>query len=131
MEDILFDDFQDSVSQLLVRHKSVLDVMTKFQESNARVNRAIIKAVTSCGCLKVEAQRQTTPSDASLKELSEYLDTHIRGSLCESCREAIEKELGANLFYLAAICNVLDMSLYDTALNEHKKLKTLGIFNLL
>lgn len=131
MEDILFDDFQDSVSQLLVRHKSVLDIMTKFQESNARVNRAIIKAVTGCGCLRVEAQRQTTPSSASLKDLSEYLDTHIRGSLCESCREAVEKELGANLFYLAAICNVLDISLYDTALNEHKKLKTLGIFNLL
>jgi hypothetical protein len=131
MKDMLFDEFQDSVSELLIRHKSVLDVMTKFQESNARVNRAIVKAITSCGCLQIQAQKQKTPSDISLKDLTGYLDSHIRGNLCENCKEVIEKELGANLFYMTAICDLLDLSLYDTMLNEYKKLKTLGIYNLL
>jgi NTP pyrophosphatase (non-canonical NTP hydrolase) len=131
MKDMLIDEFQDSVSELLTRHKSILDVMTKFQETNARANRSIAKSVTDCGCLQIEARKQKTPSCTSLKDLNSYLDPHIRGQLCEYCKEVIEKELGSNLFYMAAICNALDISLYDTLLNEYKRLKTLGIYNLL
>ena len=36
------DRFQESVSQLLIKHKSILDVLTKQQESITRVNRAIV-----------------------------------------------------------------------------------------
>ena len=66
MKDTIFDEFQSSVPQLLVRHKSMLDVMTKYQESNARVNRALAKAVTNCGCLRIDA-KAAHPSDTSLK----------------------------------------------------------------
>jgi NTP pyrophosphatase (non-canonical NTP hydrolase) len=131
MKDMLLDEFQDSVSELLTRHKSILDIMTKFQETNARVNRAIAKSVTDCGCLQIEARKQKTPSCTSLKDLSSYLDPHIRGQICEYCKEVIEKELGSNLFYMAAICNALDISLYDTMMEEYKRLKTLGVYNLL
>ena len=131
MKDTIFDEFQNSVPQLLIRHKSILDVMTKYQESNARVNRALAKAVTNCGCLKIDAKKQRTPSDTSLRELPEYKDSHIRGVLCESCRDVIETELGANLFYIAAVCSLLDMDMYNVMLKEYKKIKTLGIYSML
>jgi hypothetical protein len=131
MKDTIFDEFQNSVPQLLIRHKSILDVITKYQESNARVNRAIAKAVTNCGCLQIQAKKQSTPIDTSLKELPELMDTHIRGELCESCREVIETELGANMFYIAAVCSLLDMDFYNVMLKEYKKIKTLGIYNML
>jgi len=130
MKDIIFDQFQSSVSELLLRHKSILDVITKFQESNARINRAIIKSVTNCGCIQVDAKKQQTPPNISLKELSKYLDPHIKGHLCENCKEVIENEIGDNLFYIAAICNLLDISLYDILLKEYEKINTLGIYNL-
>ena len=46
MKDLICDEFQNAVSELLIRHHSVLDVLSKFQESCARTNRATIKAVT-------------------------------------------------------------------------------------
>ena len=42
----------------------------------------------------------------------------------------IEKEMGESLFYLTAICNSLDISLYDVMLNEKKTLSVLGNFSL-
>jgi len=42
----------------------------------------------------------------------------------------IEDEIGSTLFYLAALCNTLGISLYDVILQEKKKLVTLGPFSL-
>ena len=47
--------FQDTVRQNLFHHKSILDTMSKLDESSARLNRAITKAVTACGCLNINA----------------------------------------------------------------------------
>ncbi|MCX7710804.1 MAG: DUF1573 domain-containing protein, partial [Clostridia bacterium] len=52
------------------------------------------------------------------------------GKLCENCRDMIEKDLGRNLFYLASICNTLDLNLYDIILKEHDRIKMLGQYNL-
>lgn len=128
MKDLLCDEFQEAVGESLVRHKSVLDVLTKFQEANARVNRAVVKSVTNCGCLRVNAERQRVPSDVSLHDLPQFMDSHISGKLCEQCKEVIESEIGANMFYLAALCNLLDLNLYDVLIKEHKRLAALGIF---
>ncbi|GAH81345.1 unnamed protein product, partial [marine sediment metagenome] len=57
--------------------------ITKYQESNARVNRAIAKAVTQCGCIKIKAKKQVVPSNTKLMEIHKFMDTHIEGSLCE------------------------------------------------
>jgi len=130
VKDLLCDEFQQAVGEFLVRHRSVLDVLTKFQESNARVNRAIVKSVTNCGCLRVNAEKQRVPSDISLRELKDYMDTHLDGEPCEHCKEIIEAEIGMNLFYLAALCNLMDINMYDALINEHKKITALGLFNL-
>ena len=42
-------EFQEAVSYCLIRHRSIIDVITKLQESNARVSRAIAKSITVCG----------------------------------------------------------------------------------
>src|SRR5450759_1659647 len=87
------NEFQQTVSLSLIRHRSVLDVMTKYQDSCARVNRALAKSVTSCGCLKIKAGKQALPANASLSEMSEYVKTHLEGHLCPNCSEVIEEEM--------------------------------------
>ena len=56
MKDIIFDSFQNDVSESLLRHKSIIDVLTKYSESSSRVNRAVAKAVTNCGCIEINAK---------------------------------------------------------------------------
>jgi hypothetical protein len=129
MKDLLCDQFQETVGEYLVRHRSILDVMAKLQEANARTNRAVTKAVTSCGCVKITAERQQLPADITLEQMKEHMQNHLNGRLCEHCREVVETELGNTLFYLAGLANSLDLNLYDILLKEHKKLSALGVFN--
>lgn len=122
--------FQDAVAEYLIRHKSVLDVLSKFQEANARVNRAIVKAITTCGCVEVNAGKQKLPDDISYWEMKQYMDTHLKGEICEHCREVLEMELGRNLFYAAALCDVFGLDLDDVIRQEQKRITALGVFNL-
>jgi hypothetical protein len=130
MKDLICDEFQNTVAELLIRHHSILDVLSKLQEACARVHRATAKSVTGCGCISIEAKKKQIPPDASLFDLKNYLESHLRGQLCPSCREIVETEIGKTLFYLTALCNLLDLNLYDIFLKEHKKLSTLRVFNL-
>lgn len=131
MNDIIFDDFQYCVNNSLIRHKSILDIITKYSESTSKVNRAIIKAVTNCGCININAHKQNIDfSKSSIDDFSACMTTHLNGDLCENCRDVIEEELGNNLFYLMALCNTLDINLYDVLIKEYNKINTLGKFNL-
>ncbi|NLL98471.1 MAG: DUF1573 domain-containing protein [Tepidanaerobacter sp.] len=130
MKDLNWDEFQDTVADCLIRHKSILDVLSKLHETSARVNRAISKSVTSCGCIQINAKKQQVPSEIRLYELVSYMDTHTKGQLCDNCREIVELEIGNLLFYLAALCNILGLSLEDIMSAENEKLATLGIYNL-
>lgn len=130
MSDEKLDTFQEQTANLLLRHRSFLDVLSKLQETGARTNRAITKAVTDCGCLNVHAQKQEFTSADNLEEAKESLDTHLEGRLCEHCRDVVVSEMGKNLFYLASVCNLLDISLNDVIDKETGKLSTLGLFNL-
>ena len=128
MKDVIFDHFQNNVDESLLRHKSILDIITKLQESNARINRAVAKSVTNCGCIKIEAGKQqlSIGEDDDIENLKSSLHSHVNGSLCESCREVIEREIGNNQFYLASLCNTLDLNLYDIMLREFDRMNTLG-----
>lgn len=130
MKDMIFDNFQNDVDESLLRHKSILDILTKYTESSARVNRAVAKAVTNCGCININANKQTLPQEHDcLEDLYKCLSTHINGELCDTCRDVIEREIGNNLFYLTSLCNVLGISLYDVLIKEDNKINTLGKFN--
>jgi hypothetical protein len=131
LRDLLCDGFQQAVEECLVRHRSILDVLSKLQESSARINRAVSKTVTTCGCLHIHAHRQQVPPDvSSLQEMRRYMETHLEGNLCEHCKEVLEQELGSHLFYLAALCNLLDLNLYDIFVKEHQKISMLGPYSL-
>ncbi len=130
MKDILINDFQSLVDELVARNKSLLDTLTKSQETNARVNRAIAKAITHCGCIKLSGAKQHVPMDADFSDMPSLTSTQIEGGLCSKCRDIIETELGSNLFYLSSLCNSLDLDLYDILIRESDRLQTLGKFHL-
>ncbi|OLC28632.1 MAG: DUF1573 domain-containing protein [Armatimonadetes bacterium 13_1_40CM_64_14] len=130
MKDTDEAQFQATVSEYLLRHRSILDVQTKLGEATARVNRAIAKSVTTCGCISVNATKQTFPIDIGLRELKQFMATHLAGQMCEKCREVLETEIGTTLFYLAAMCSLLDLNLKDVLEKEHARVSALGVFNL-
>lgn len=123
-------DFQTAVDEYLIRHRSILDVLTKHQEATARVNRAVAKAVTECGCISIVAERQKIPADAEYNKLKFFMSSHLSGELCENCREVLVNELGHSLFYLTALCNLTGLDLQSVLQHETKSVRTLGIFNL-
>lgn len=131
MKDLICDEFQNAVDQLLIRHYSILDILSKLSESNSRVNRAVTKSVTDCGCISIQARKNEIPEDIdSVQELKHYLDNHLRGEICPHCEEVLVNELGKMLFYTAALCNSLNINLYDVFLQEYKQATTLGVFNM-
>ena len=122
--------FQDQVDTYLIRHRSILDVLSKLDESTARINRAVAKAVTTCGCITINATRQQYPVDVSLADVKSYLNTHLSGTLCDRCRETIETEIGSSLFFTAGLCSLLDLQLEKIQEKQHSRINTLGVFNL-
>lgn len=129
MKDIIFDNFQNNVNESLLRHKSILDIITKYSESSARVNRAVIKAVTNCGCVEINAKKQNLHEENEiLDEFNYSLESHLNGCICDNCRDVIEREIGNNIFYLTSLCNSIDINLYDVLLKEQDKIETLGKF---
>ncbi|MCX7781399.1 MAG: DUF1573 domain-containing protein [Negativicutes bacterium] len=123
-------EFQAAVDKYLVRHRSVLDILTKYQEAGARVNRAFAKAVTECGCVQVHASKQEVPTDARYSELRHYMSNHTSGELCPHCREVISRELGRSMFYLTALCNLTGLDLHQVMRQECKTVTTLGFYHL-
>lgn len=132
MKDVIFDNFQNAVDNSLLRHKSILDIITKLDESQSRISRAIVKSVTNCGCVEIEAKKQRLPEheeDMGIESLRDCMKSHINGKLCDNCRSVVESEIGNNLFYLTALCNELDINLYDILLKEYDKIDTLGKYS--
>jgi NTP pyrophosphatase (non-canonical NTP hydrolase) len=123
-------EFQQQVSELLLRHRSLLDVFTKYSQSNASVNRAVAKAITECGCIELKATQQGFSEEMEFDQALRQSKSHMNGQLCENCKDAIRSEMGKNLFYLSAMCNLLDVSLEEVVAKEADKCSTLGFFNL-
>lgn len=124
MKKTLTEDFQDTVSKYHIWNKSVLDVLTKLQMSNAKMNRATVKSVTGCGCIEIEGKK-------SVVEFASSGDTQIKGVLCDDCRANIEKEIGENLYYIISLCNTLDLNVDKIIRKELERVKTLGKYNLM
>lgn len=103
-------------------------MMSKLQEASARTNRAVAKAVTTCGCVQVNATKQRVPTDADYRTIAQHMRTHVEGELCEACRETLESEIGLQLLYLAGLCEVLGIKLSEIIEREHDRLVALGPF---
>lgn len=53
MSTLSLQAFQDQVSELLLRHRGLIDVLSKTGQAGASVNRAVSKAITECGCIEL------------------------------------------------------------------------------
>lgn len=124
------NEFQAAVERYLIRHRSILDILAKLQDASSRVQRAVAKAVTSCGCVTIEARRQSVPEGTTYAELKQHVHTHVTGELCDQCREVVEIELGQNIFYVTAMCETLGLRMGDVLQQEKQRLNTLGVYNL-
>lgn len=126
------EQFQNFIDDLVLRNKSILDQMTKLQDASARLNRTLSKSATTCGCIKMNIIKQQLDFAhiTSSEELKSLLSTHIEGYPCPECNEAIEKEMGRVLFYLAAIANTLGISLSSVLENEKTHTNLLGNYSL-
>ena len=126
------EQIQNYIDDLVLRNKSILDQMTKLQDASARLNRTLSKSATTCGCIKMNIIKQQLDFAhiTSPEELKSLLSTHIEGYPCPECNEAIEKEMGRVLFYLAAIANTLGISLSSVLENEKTRTNLLGNYSL-
>ena len=124
--------FQDFIDTILIRNKSILDQTTKLQDACTHLCRSISKAATTCGCITIEAHKQTYTftESSSIEEIKNAMCTHISGKLCPSCEDLFEKELGRVLFYLGAIANTFDLSLSDVLEKEKYRTELLGKYSL-
>lgn len=127
MKDLITTDYQDCVDNILVRNKSILDILSKMNITQAKIERCISKSVTHCGCIEINAKKQS--SSDSLEDYQKNASFHIKNHLCDDCKNNLEKEMGNHLFYYAALCNALDMDMYDIILKEKQNLETLGKFS--
>ncbi len=130
VKDIIIDEFQFVIQDYLVYNRSVLDILSMIQESNSMINREIIRAATHCGCISIDAKKQEYQADRCLELIRDTNKAHITGKLCDNCKERLEKNIGQNLFYLASLCNTVDLDIYDIIIDEIKNLKLLGKYNL-
>jgi LacI family transcriptional regulator len=62
--------------------------------------------------------------------VDKLLSTHFKGALCKECKDVIESEIGRSIFYLAALCNLLDLDMQDIVDREYNRVTALGMFNL-
>lgn len=129
MKENICEDFQATVQEYLIRHQSILDILSKSQETNAYISRALTKAITQCGCISLNSKKIHLPPDATISDMKDFYHNQLEGKLCTTCSEIIEEELGKNLFYIAGLCNALDLNLENILLKENKKVKALGKFN--
>jgi len=131
MKDMLLTEFQYIIDDMLIKNKSILDIIAKFQESNARISSDIFKAVTQCGCKQINTSLQSCDENSGPEVQKTDVESHHQCVLCENCRDNIEKDIGRNLFYLVSLCNSMDLNLYDILIKELERLKILGKYNLI
>ena len=127
-DEVLYD-FQHQVENSLLRHRSILDIMTKMEEYNSRMNRAIAKSCTMCGCIEINAKKQQYDGE-TFEESLKTVSSHVKGELCPVCKENLEREIGSYLFYLMAMCNSFGIEISDVLDREYLNTKTLGFFSM-
>lgn len=117
------DEISDTINKFYKRNKSLVDTMSKTKLSLEKAIRAITKAATHCGCIEFYAKKQPCGLDEAVSIL-------MKGKLCDSCRQEIEKELGQSIFYLISLMLILECDPVEIIKNENNNIKILGKFNL-
>ena len=123
----ILSSVQELVGDVLMRYRSVLDVMRN--SSNLTVASIVLSsAATQCGCIKICTEKQNYGDD--IEKSDAMLSTHITGELCPRCREVLAKEAGEELYYFTALLNIFGIELKDLLKTETEHMETLGKFML-
>ncbi len=124
MNEFILEEFQYLTEEQLRRNAGLPDLMTKLETTGGKINRAVSKAMTHCGCIRYGSEKPLE-EEHSAKERA-----GIGGDLCETCREEFERAVGEHLFYLAGLLGALDISLYDMICAEISRQKMIGKYSL-
>ncbi len=116
------EDFQKKVQKLLIRNSNILDILTKCQISCSKMCRSTVRSATGCGCIQINGVKSPNPLEKH--------NSGASGNLCPECLGAIQNEIGENLFYIASLCNALNMSMAEIMQREIKNVETLGKYSL-
>lgn len=117
---------QQKASEYLIADPGALQTLLLIQLNACRLHQSVLAAAESCGCARLGLAPTPPPDDWDCQTpLSSGDDM---SALCPTCREKIYAQLGALLFYTAALCNALGMPLADVCDREINKLNLLGYF---
>ena len=79
------------VEDVLIRHRSILDIITKLDEYTSRINRAVIKSVTYCGCIEIHATKQDYNKE-SLQEIKNNMKIILKEIYVLVVRKYLKKK---------------------------------------
>jgi len=129
MKGLICDQFQNAVEETNIRNSNILDILSKLQQTSAKSNGAVVKSLTSCGCIDLKKATNVQPNHEDYDELKNATHT-IEGELCQACKDKVIAEMGNHMFYIAALCSQLGLDMFDIIITEYNRLQTLGKYNL-
>ena len=56
------------------------------------------------------------------EDLADKVSSHVHGEICDNCRDVIEEEISF-MFFIASLCNTLDLDLKDIIMKEYERNK--------
>ena len=99
LKNTVLDEFQYTSNDFLIRNRSILDSMTKMNDSCARISRTLVKAATHCGCISIRGEKQQAPGVSGMDEMKHHIKSHIKeGNYVKTAVDSLERDIGRNLF---------------------------------
>lgn len=117
---------QQKAGEYLIAAPGALQTLLLIQLNACRLHQSVLTAAETCGCARLGIAPTPPPDDWDTKTPLSSGDDFA--TLCPACREQIYAQLGALLFYTAALCNALGVPLADICDREIGKLDLLGYF---
>jgi hypothetical protein len=103
MKDLICDEFQNVWVDLLIRHRSVLDILSKLSEANSRVTRAVTKAITTVAASLFKLKRPRSRSMLILLRNWASIWTITCAGVCPNCEEVVISENGQAVVLLGRL----------------------------
>lgn len=117
---------QQKAGEYLIADPGALQILLLIQLNACHLHQCVLNAANGCGCVSLSCAPVTPPADWDCTVKIASGDN--LGKLCPNCRAAICDRLGALLFYIAALCSSMNLTLPDICESEIEKLDLLGYF---
>ena len=117
------DRLQQAIKKYYHRNKGIMDTLSKLNVATAKTQRAVIKTATQCGCTEIFVTKQPPGFNGEAESM-------LVGSVCPSCRETLEKNMGDVLFYLISLMMLTGTDTETVVTEQIRQMEWLGKFNL-